>query len=95
MSKKNHRINELYNPNLTSSQKAQARSVILSKSKDPILQMLTNHELACLYNRIWDAMAYRGYDMSWTIDTEVIHETSPAHCALNAINNEARRRKLF
>ena len=46
---------------MTPAQKRSARWLQYQMAKEGeavILRMLTNHELACIYDRIWDAMVY-------------------------------------
>lgn len=82
---------------MTPAQKRFARWFQYQKTSDAnavILRMLTNHELACIYDRIWDAMVYNNEGFVWNRDGVFADEQSAGVDALHIIDKEAKRRKL-
>lgn len=83
---------------MTPAQKRFARWFQYQKTQDAntvILRMLTNHELACLYDRVWDAMVYNNEGFIWERGTIFADAQSAGVDALQIIDKEAKRRKLL
>lgn len=82
---------------MTPSQKGFARWTQYQKASDAevaILRMLTNHELACIYDRIWNAMIYNQEEFVWQRGRIVADAESVGVDALRRLDKEAKRRGL-
>jgi hypothetical protein len=90
-------VSASYSQCMTPAQKRFARWFQYQKVKEGeavILRMLTNHELACIYDRIWDAMVYNNEQFVWDRDSIFADAESAGVEALRIIDKEAKRRKL-
>lgn len=67
-----------------------------TNAQDAILRLMTDRELAHLYNRVWDAMTYYdGYQaFGWDRPTLIARGDGHGLKALDALDREAKRRGL-